>query len=694
MQLSSAPLRAAFRIFMKTAIALQAFLLACPSAFAQSPQLPETPPGVDIVLTPGRSPQSIQRSGSAVTVISAEEIAKANPASPVDLLRSVPGLDISQAGGPGAAASVRLRGADTRHTLVLIDGIRVNDPSDVGGAFDFSNLPVGDIERIEVLRGPQSALYGSDAIGGVVHIITRRGRGKPSAFAVLEGGSYGTKSLRAGFSGGTQSVSYAFSVFGLETAGFSRFGYRIPRLTNVNPGRFENDSTRQYGANGRLSFRPIDQLEITIGGAAKSSLGQFDNSFAPVADTPDKGRNTTFTGYISATLDTFEGRLKHDVKLYSHRTSRSYTCIVQNLGCFVADGADIYSSDASRNAFRGGRTGAEYQATARLGSVGTLIAGASLQRETYRETQRGIGQIVDILFTPVAVTPRTVKAGRNSNAVFALYQLPVGEQLNLSFGARSDGTSDFGRFNTWRATAAYRIPELGTKFRASIGTGAKAPSLYQQFSVYGPLASGAPALRAEKSTGIDAGIDQDFFGGRARLSVTGFANRLNNLIDFDGSRGVLNPVFLFPVGQYVNIARAEIVGVEIEGRATLWEGYLSARLAYTNQQAKDRLTNLPLLRRPRDVVKAGLIVTPFQGLTIEPMLTYVGVRVDPVFIGNTAGRKQLGAYAKLDIRADYKINENFTVFARGENLTNARYQDVFNFGTPGRSIFAGLKATW
>jgi vitamin B12 transporter len=225
------------------------------TAYAQSAASP------DIVVTATRTPQPIQRAGSAITVITAEEIAKASVRSVDDLFRQVPGVTLTQAGGPGQIQTVRIRGGDVRHTLVLIDGIRVNDPSTTGREFDFATLVLADIERIEVLRGPQSALYGSDAMGGVVNIITKRGRGAPKATLAIEAGSYNTKEVRGGVSGGNERVDYSFGFSGLDTSGFSAFGYRIPRFRHLAP--FERDGAERLGATGRVGVKLTEDRKST-----------------------------------------------------------------------------------------------------------------------------------------------------------------------------------------------------------------------------------------------------------------------------------------------------------------------------------------------------------------------------------------------------------------------------------------------
>jgi vitamin B12 transporter len=673
-----------------------AVVLAAQAAFAQTPP----PDPLLVTVTANRSPTAIQRTGSAITVIGRDEIEKANPASLADVLRGVPGVSLTETGGPGGATALRLRGNDARHTLVLIDGVRVNDPTDVGGGFDFATLSALDIERIEVLRGPQSALYGSDAIGGVVNIITRRGRGKPQAYLQVEGGSYGTRSLRAGVSGGDETLSYAFSLNRLDTAGFSRFGHRVRRIEDLRFTPLEPDSLRRDGASARISWRPLQGVEFEAGGTFSRSLAQTDNAFGLAEDTAGKDRAFTGSGFARASVETLEGQWKHSVMGFAATTDRRSRCGALGFNCFYQDPADptnFLAADIADTRFKGERRGVEYQGDIRLGQLGTVIYGVKRERETASFSAQALA--------PTVVRSYASRADRTTNSVFALHQIRLGGQTDVSAGLRYDKPDDTEGFLTWRVTAAHRIAETGTKLRASIGTGAKAPSLYQQFSVYGPLAARDPALRPETSLGVDAGIDQELFGGRLKLSATIYRNKLKNLIEYDPNRGLLNTAFapfVFPIGKYVNIARARTQGVELSGEALIVEGVLKARASFAWQDARARTgfgtlqAGDELLRRPEQQGAFTLVITPLQGLTIEPTITYVGRQVDAARLPGTFGsfRRDLAPYAKVGARVEYVVSPNLTVYARGENLTNARHQEVFNYGTAGRSAYAGLRVTW
>jgi vitamin B12 transporter len=636
-------------------------LASASSAQAQQGTDPAKPGNpLEFTITANRSPTAIQRTGSAITVVPGETFEKANPGSLVDALRSVPGLDISETGGPGATSSVRIRGANSGQTLVLVDGIRVNDPSGASGDFDFSTLAPGLIERVEVLRGPQSALYGSDAIGGVINIIIRRGRGPLQTYGQIEGGSYGSHALNAGAYGAQGPWSYAFAASEAKSAGFSRYGFRIGRLESRFPN-LEPDGYSRFGGYGRIGYDPGTGFRFEAGAMSVRTRSQYDAAFGTFPDTPNLSTRLFHQIYGKASFDTFDGRLTHAVTVFANRTDRRFDEASFRNGAFPANTSRAFSD------FIGDRVGAEYQGNLKLDTFGTLIFGAKLERETADTFSRNI--------LPVAgAKSRTLAADQTTRSGFVLWQWPIGERFDISLGGRIDDVLDVATFNTWRATAAYRIPETGTKLRVSAGTGGKAPTLFQ---LYAPIFGNA-LLSPERSLGVDAGIDQDVLDGRLKLSATAFANRFRNLIDFDNARN-----------GFINVSRAATSGLELSGDLVVVQELVRLKGVYTYLQAKDKLTNLTLARRPQHVGKVSLVLSPTSKWSIEPSLTLVSGR-----FSGARETSRLAPYARLDVYTDYSFNENLRIYGRVENLTNARYQEVLNFGTAGRSVYAGLKTTW
>jgi vitamin B12 transporter len=331
------------------------------------------------------------------------------------------------------------------------------------------------------------------------------------------------------------------------------------------------------------------------------------------------------------------------------------------------------NSYATSTDFRGNSFGAEYQGDLKLGAAGSLIYGA----RTQHDTAESFGSTI----LPVP-TPRisTLNATKDTNSVFALWKLPIGERLSVTMGGRVDDVVDVATFATWRTTAAYNITETGTKLRASAGTGAKAPTLYQ---LYEPN-YGNSGLKPEESFGYDAGIDQSLFNGRVTLSLTGFYNKFSNLIDF-----TFDPTPTQPFGHYINVARAETSGLEVGADIDVMPGTLRLKTAYTWLQAKDLSTGLTLARRPEHLARIALAITPNDRWLIEPRILMVSKR-----FSSNGELNPLAAYTRVDLYTEYKIDNNWKVFARGENIFNERYQEVLNYGTTGPAVYGGFHATW
>ncbi|MDJ1158798.1 TonB-dependent receptor [Chelatococcus sp. SYSU_G07232] len=651
---------AAGPLFLALSLSLPLSAKADPAAGTDA-ALPE------IVVTATRGPTAIGRVGSAISVITGEEIRRASPKSVADVLRRVPGLSVVETGGPGGTTLVRLRGSEPRHTLVLVDGIRVNDPSAAAGEFDFVNLIPTDIERIEVLRGPQSALYGSDAIGGVINVITRRGKGPTRVQADGEAGSYGSKGLRGAVSGASGRLFYALSLTGYDTAGFSRYGDRIGRITRAYGRPLEADATARFAATGRLGVALSDDVETELGGSTAVTRAQYDAAFGPYPDTPSASLQRLSQVFSRTTAHAFDHQLKNTLTVFANRTERDYRDISYGFG-------PQPRAEWLKSAYVGDRIGAEYQGDLSLDRWGLFTVGLRTEEERLVSHQQSV------LPQP---TPRmkTNDARQTTRSLFALYQVSPADNLSLSLGGRLDDVANADRFATWRATLAYEIPESETVFRTSAGTGAKAPSLFQ---LYDPT-YGTPGLAPERSFGVDAGVDQTLFDGRLKLSGTLFLNRYRDLIAF--ATGVC-PVTQ-PWGCYFNVARAQTSGFELAADAELVPALLRLKLAYTNLDAVDRTTDKALPRRPANEGRLGFVLTPAAGLSIEPSVVFVGER-----FSSPDERDRLAPYARLDLLAEYDLSPTASLFLRAENLTNARYEEVRNYATPGRSFYAGLRTTW
>ena len=416
-----------------------------PARQAPSGPTAAPPQPSDVVVTADREPEPISRTGSSISVVKGETLATSNPGSLVDALRTVPGLDISESGGPGSTTNIRLRGANTGQTLVMIDGIRINDPTAASGDFDFAMFAPSAIERIEVLKGPQSALYGSDAMGGVVNIITKKGSG-PAQFGVRsEVGSYGTAVTNGSVTGSQGPWSYAVTGGGQHSNGFSRYGYRIPPL-EARFGPLENDGFDRIGGSARFGYDAGEGVRLETGMLSSFTRSAYDQSTGTFPDTPSSATRLLQQVWGKASVDTFGGILTHSLNVFETHIERSFNDVTYRINKLPQNTTAVVSD------FIGDSTGAEYQGSLKLGALGSLIVGSRAQHETADTYSTNLLPIPG---------PRTALLGKaqDTNSVFTLWQLPIGERLNITLGGRVDDVVDVARFETWRATAAYTIAE-------------------------------------------------------------------------------------------------------------------------------------------------------------------------------------------------------------------------------------------
>ena len=643
---------------------------------AVSAQAPRTIPA--IVVTPYYQPTALGKVGSAVTVISREAIAASSATTVTGLLRTVPGVTVIETGGAGSTAEVRLRGAETGHTVVLVDGVRVNDPATARNDFDFSLIALGDVERIEVLRGPQSAIYGSDAMGGVVNIITRKPLSGTNVAASGEIGSYGTNVQR--LSGGTASGDFRFLLSGehAATRGFSRVGDR---------DHDEPDGMERWSGSLTGAYEPSDGPRVEVGLRGTHSLAGYDGappslatSCIPekldfAANAPNEVAKGLLSGYGRITWPGNDGGWQQSVTAFGAHETRDNTEFGATFGTVDSIPCQIKSTSERQTEFRSHTLGAEYQTTGEAGGLGTVLIGGRIEREraSYADSSGGFN---------------VFDSDRTLYALFVQDQVTIAERLNLSFTGRYDGEVGGEGFLTGRTTAAYGIPATGTKLRASAGTAAKRPTAYMignNLYAAGKYPDVPTDLKPERSFGVDAGIDQSLFDGRLMVSVTGFYNRFTDLLTFR----TLALGADFVDGYYENVANASTAGVEVSGSVELVPGRWHATGAYTYLEATNLDTGQPLPRRPKHSGSVALTYMGSSGLEATLSAVFVGERYNRVS-GDVAVELLLG-YARFDLEASYPLNPATRVYGRIENLTNATYQDPRGYNTAGLSAYVGLR---
>lgn len=573
----------------------------------------------------------IARAGSSVSVITREEIEQAGQLSVVELLRTVPGVSFTGAGGPGSQTDVRIRGTEAQHTMVLIDGVPVSDTTSTRNVFDFRTISPALIERIEVLRGPQSALYGSDAIGGVINIITRQASRGMSGSASVEGGSFGTHREALEFSYGGNGVGILGSVSHSSTEGFSR--------TTADP---EEDGMRQWTGFLRGTMQVNENLSLDAQLQASDTQSDYDRSPTSGLGTQDRERDmVAVQGHARARHESFDDRWVNTLTLFASRT-------------------DAMDDDSRRiTDYEGTRLGVDYTSAIDLGAFGSLLVGGSLEEQTAEQSRRGL--------TSGAYSGSEIYWG-----AFAMHQFSLTPMLHFSAAIRADDFDAAGTFVTARGTAVYEIHETETRFHASAGTGAKAATLYQRFGPFGPN----PNLLPEESFGVDAGITQVLFDGRATVDITGFYNSIDNMIDYNGG--------------WVNVSEAETYGVEATLDARLIPGQLDGSAHYTYLIAEDSATGLRLRRRPEHEGQVSLTYYGIDRLSITGTATFVGGD----HFSSSGETDPLDPYVRFDATASYQAHEHLEIFGRVENLFDADYEERTGYNTPGLSAYAGIRATF
>jgi vitamin B12 transporter len=615
--------------------------LACFASYANAEltDLPDT-----IVVTATRIPTPEQQIASSVTVVTADDIAARQLQSLPDLLKQVPGLNVVQTGGPGGQTSVFMRGTNSNHTKVLVDGIDVSDPSNSGGAFDFGQFLTQDIQKVEILRGPQSGLYGSDAIGGVINIITKSGAGPAQFNAGVEAGSFDTFNQTGGVSGSLDQFHYAANV-----AHFHSGETPVTPLDLLAPGEKRiDDYYDNFTASTKLGFDVTENFDLGLVARYTDThlrlTGENEDNFP--ADFPDSAQsaNNTLQTYARATahLLSFAGVLEQTLGIaYSNIKSSDFA-------------PELARSDAF-----GERVKFDWQGIIKLAASEKLVLGAEHQR--------------DEITAPISASTR-IDSG------YAELQSSFGDRLFDTISVRYDDNDRFGGKVTYRFAPAYLITETGTKLKGSVGTGFKAPTLNQLFQSFPDFDFFAnPNLKPESSVGWDLGFEQALASDRLRFGVTYFHNKITNLIadsaDFTTE---------------INVGRAVTQGVESFVAYQPIQA-LTFRLDYTYTQAMDEIADQELLRRPKH---KGSLNTAWQAtrrLSLNATVLSVSSWVD----GNrdfSISRLNAPPYTTVDLAAAYEVNSNLSVHGRLTNLLDRRYEDPVGFLQPGIGAFAGIKA--
>ena len=618
-----------------------------------------------VVVIANRSPLPIDQVGQSVSVLTGDQIRLDQETSVADILARTPGVVLDRTGGPGQTTSVFIRGADSDHTVVLIDGVKVNDVSSPGAAFDFSTLQASDIARVEVLRGPQSTLYGSEAIGGVVNVVTADATEPLEGNARLEGGSYGTSFAQGAVGGKEDRYDWRLGAYYTSSDSVSAFDRAF--------GGREDDGFHAAGVQSRFRYDLTPYLQFDERVYYAANRAEFDgedtpaNGFSALGDDEEFGRTQQIVDYTGLNLSLLGGRLKNRLALeYSENVTREEDPA-------AAANGDPYESGAKATFDGLGRvTTFDYEGTYALARNYTLVFGAQDERSSFSTDGPAY-------FEPLQKANKSIDSG---------YGQLTGEVLpglTLTGGVRYDEDSAFGGHTTGQASAAW-VVQGGTILRASFGQGFKAPSLYQTFSPYG-----GTSLRPETSNGWDVGVEQHLLQDRLVVQATYFGHDTTNLIEF-----VSLPVA--PFGAYENVDRNRAEGVELQADYRPIE-HLDLTANYTFDDDEDRTPGADdfgkqLLRRPKNTANFAATYTWPVKLATTVAVRYAGRSVDQDTNLYPAPYLYLSSYTLVDLRASYPIRKNLELYGRIENLTDKSYETVYQYGTLGRAAYGGVRATF
>lgn len=651
---------------MRTAhLAALAALTLLPGLAAAQQAIPDT------IVTGTRVPTPLERVPAAVTVISRAEIEERGYATLAEALASVPGVRIA-ATQPGQQASGFLRGGNSPHTLVLLDGVPINDVSGPSNAFDFGQDLLAMVERIEVVRGPASSLYGSQALGGVVNLVTRRAPADRAIapFGEIAGGTQRSVRGSLGAAGTLGAVDYLVGGQSTSTQGFDSIARRLQTSTR------ERDGFTSRTGTARLGWTPEEGTRLE--GLVRWRQNRFGldgyNDFYQLADDPNyTGQDQRVTGQLRGEARLLNGAWTTGLRGFATDDRRRYL----NL-------PDALSTQQTSDLYRGRRTGLEWSNTLRLPGFGPAAEGA-LAFGVLHQLDSTNSRSGDQFYTT------TTRAQQHATAGHASLQYRLWERLDLTAGLRHDAVGNFAEATTWRTGAVLALPELNSRLRASVGTGFRAPSLYERFG-QAPGYVGNALLRPERSLGWEVGSDTDIAAlGRpdaATLGWTFFQSHVHDLINYQA----LN-AFTFTQG---NIDKARIHGAELSAtlRPARWA---EARVAWTITEAFDAATKQRLPRRPEHVLSLTGRVQPIERLVLAPTLLITGRNPEGPFASyaNTGDSYSYArtnkAGAVLHLTASYRLRPEVTLFLEGRNLTNSRWEPVNGYPTPGRSLLLGTR---
>ena len=599
----------------------------------------------EIVVGASHIPIAISQSANAVTVINSEQLKSRAALTVSDLLRDVPGLAVSRSGVLGSATQIRVRGSEANHLLVLIDGVEANDPSQ-DDALNWATLTTSDIERIEVIRGPQSAMHGSDAVAGVVNIVTHRADKPLSASVYTEAGSRATR--KNGFTIGHKSESFdvRLGASHLESDG-----------DNISIAGDEDDGYKNTSVNLNAGWKVSDELKLSFTARQSDGMNEFDgdSNYDNIVEDQDRVsefRNTT--SGLQADYQSANGYWQHKLLIaQSDNNNESFS-----------NGGAGNSTDAVKN---------QYQ------YVGSLFWDASaqrasllLEREIEDFQQRG----------PITFANPNHDRQRVTESVALEYRADITDSLTLAASGRLDDNSEFDSAETYRLEASYQVTD-STRLRTAWGTAIKNPTFSERFGTYTNFV-GNPNLQPEESTSWELGIDQLFLDGQINASATLFNAKLEN--EINGFASAVGGGFT--ASNKDGLSRRQ--GLELAVMADLSDT-LSVNTTYTytdSTEFKNAVDGyVDEVRRPRHIASFNLAWQAQDRLHLNANVQYGGKQTDTVYPNIVT----LADYTLVNLNANFSATEKLDIYVRLDNVLDDQYEEVFSYQTLGFGASLGLR---
>tara|TARA_R110001592_G_scaffold363352_2_gene684811 strand:+ start:83335 stop:85281 length:1947 start_codon:yes stop_codon:yes gene_type:complete len=609
----------------------------------------------EIVVTASHQPISLQQSASAISVISAKDIENSHATMVSDLLRDVPGLAINRSGVLGSTTQLRMRGAEGNHVLVMIDGVEVNDASQ-GDEFNWAHLPVTGIERIEIVRGPQSALWGSDAVAGVVNILTQKANKPLQSSVYSEAGSHGTN--HSGFSLGSGGDAYHINLNGSHVSADGE---------NISRHGGEEDGYRNTTLNLNAGWKPLENLSFSLTGRQTEGENEFDEIDSFVTGLPqDADKESEFRQRFA--------RLQTDFSLFDDHWQQRLAVSVSR-----------HNNDEFTNGSLSGDKSIRKKQYSYLNALNwadnTQQLSFLAEHETEDFSQRGTAQ-------PWGDPNQDRK--RRTDSLALEYRITLWDDLTLAASVRHDDNDEFQNANTRRFEASYTLPNGDTRLRGTYGTAIKNPTFTERFGFFTNF-QGNPGLQPEESKSWEVGVDQTLLGGGLLLGITYFNARLENEID----GFVYDPMtFAFTAENINGTSDRQGVEVTLDARLAATLG-LKASYTYVDATQPDSAVDRDAdeLRRPRHLGSVSLNWSPTSQFNVNLNAQYNGSQDDEFFPPwpQPSQVVRLDDYTLLNLSASFQMNKQLSFYTRLDNILDDNYEEVYGYQTLGFGAVVGVR---